>query len=704
MLLLLVSPIELLAEPSNRPPVPWRLLNVSRLVLAFSASLMLFLVFALKLGLSSGARLYDTQLSTASSSDPLADLATSVAFLWTACLLLIVRRKGFVRSAVVWLFTLTLSTCSLLEALWMHRINMNRDLDDVAFMLRTSFALLLLLLSSLADKVIADGSVTHGGEASCAESGKRQEHVGSSSSSGERQMTDREAASFPSILTFSWVNRLAHAGWQRLIDVQDLHRLPRGDTSDFLGQHLRSCWQGKLLPTLVIAFRWDLLHASALKLTMDAATLTSTLLLKWLLAYFVDEHQHHWHGYVIAALLFACSQLASVTRNLYYEASMTTGVRIRSALSSSLFDKFLKLSGEEQAASQATNLLSSDADRFVALFEEVQVLWTGPLLILAGLYLLWLEVAVGAIAGLAVIIGLIVVNGRVAALMPSAQASMMKQKDERINLLTQVLSGIKAIKLQAWEPAFIQRLRDMRQQEIEHLRRVTLITTMPHMVYGMTPFLVTLATFATYVAAHPSDYDLTPAKVFFVVAVLNTISAPLMLLLKQYNLFVSTAIAVRRLDQFFASQDLQEYIDRHSDDGTSIRVEKAVLKWHTSHDNAFNMDIDDMSVAEGSLTAVIGPVGCGKSSLVSAILGEMHLVTGRVSVAHGVRKTAYVPQSAWILHDTLQNNILFGQPLHEDRYRRVVRACELEADLKQLAAGDQTEIGEKGVNLSGGQR
>lgn len=108
-----------------------------------------------------------------------------------------------------------------------------------------------------------------------------------------------------------------------------------------------------------------------------------------------------------------------------------------------------------------------------------------------------------------------------------------------------------------------------------------------------------------------------------------------------------------------------------------------------------------MRVELNQLVAVVGSVGSGKSSLLSALLGEMEKVSGRVNTKGSI---AYVPQQAWIQNATLQNNILFGKPYDKKRYDRVIEACALKPDFAMLPAGDQTEIGEKGINLSGGQK
>ncbi|XP_035829877.1 multidrug resistance-associated protein 1 [Aplysia californica] len=109
----------------------------------------------------------------------------------------------------------------------------------------------------------------------------------------------------------------------------------------------------------------------------------------------------------------------------------------------------------------------------------------------------------------------------------------------------------------------------------------------------------------------------------------------------------------------------------------------------------------NLEVKPGSLVAVVGSVGSGKSSLLSAIMGEMNKVSGSVTVKSSM---AYVPQEAWIQNATLRDNILFTSDYKPALYDKVVEACALKSDLEILPGGDQTEIGEKGINISGGQK
>lgn len=130
----------------------------------------------------------------------------------------------------------------------------------------------------------------------------------------------------------------------------------------------------------------------------------------------------------------------------------------------------------------------------------------------------------------------------------------------------------------------------------------------------------------------------------------------------------------------------------------AIIVENGTFSWGDDETTLRNID---MRVETGNLVAVVGTVGSGKSSLISALLGEMEKVSGRVNTIGSI---AYVSQQAWIQNCTLQENILFGKPLDQKLYDKVIAACALKPDIDMLPGGDQTEIGEKGINLSGGQK
>jgi ATP-binding cassette subfamily C (CFTR/MRP) protein 1 len=157
-------------------------------------------------------------------------------------------------------------------------------------------------------------------------------------------------------------------------------------------------------------------------------------------------------------------------------------------------------------------------------------------------------------------------------------------------------------------------------------------------------------------------------------------------------------VSIKRIDKFLNSEEIDpDNVTNHKSEN-ALSIANGTFTWGGEHVTLKNINL---KVKRGNLTAIVGSVGSGKTSLVSALLGEMEKLGGAANVDGRI---AYVPQQAWIQNATLQDNILFGHPFDKQLYNQVIDACALRPDLAMLPGGDQTEIGEKGINLSGGQK
>ncbi|KAK7475730.1 hypothetical protein BaRGS_00033052, partial [Batillaria attramentaria] len=212
-------------------------------------------------------------------------------------------------------------------------------------------------------------------------------------------------------------------------------------------------------------------------------------------------------------------------------------------------------------------------------------------------------------------------------------------------------------------------------------------------------FQTTLATFATYVLLDRSNY-LDTAKAFTLLSVFSVLRGPLYGLTNVFHALTQALVSVKRINRFLNEDELDpNAVVRDGSLDPVISMKKATFTWDRNQRPAL-ADID-LTVGEGLLVAVVGPVGCGKSSLLSAMLGEMDKVKGEVTTRGSF---AYVPQQAWIQNATVRDNILFGRPYNRSQYKQTVTACQLTHDFAIMPAGDMTEIGENGINLSGGQK
>ena len=200
----------------------------------------------------------------------------------------------------------------------------------------------------------------------------------------------------------------------------------------------------------------------------------------------------------------------------------------------------------------------------------------------------------------------------------------------------------------------------------------------------------------------PESNILTPDKAFVCISLFNLVRLPLAMFPFSLKLFISLLVSMRRITDFLNADELHDCLENKSlpdKETNAVEVKTAFFSWSDSKKPTLK-DID-FEIPKGSLTAIVGVVGSGKSSLLQAILGEMEMISGNVKTNGTI---SFVPQQAWIQNLSLKDNILFSQPYQKQRYQNIVRACALEADLNILSNGDQTEIGENGINLSGGQK
>uniref|UniRef100_A0A8C0HR50 Canalicular multispecific organic anion transporter 2 n=1 Tax=Buteo japonicus TaxID=224669 RepID=A0A8C0HR50_9AVES len=396
-----------------------------------------------------------------------------------------------------------------------------------------------------------------------------------------------------------------------------------------------------------------------------------------LISFIKNKDAPAWWGFLIAALMFICAVLQTLILHQHFQYCFVTGMRLRTGITGVIYRKSLVITNSAKRSStvgEIVNLMSVDAQRFMDLMTFLNMLWSAPLQIFLALYFLWQTLGPSVLAGVAVMVLLIPFNSAIAMKTRAFQVEQMRYKDSRIKLMNEILGGIKVLKLYAWEPSFSEKVLEIRKNELRVLKKSAYLNSLSTFAWISAPFLVALTTFAVYVSVDEKNI-LDAEKAFVSLSLFNILKFPLNMLPQVISNIaqVRMILCISCFEQLEQKEPQMSLISR----------------------------IINLLVPSGALVAVVGHVGCGKSSLVSALLGEMEKLEGEVAVKGSV---AYVPQQAWIQNATLKDNILFGQAPNEQKYQNVLEACALKTDLEVLPGGDQTEIGEKGINLSGGQR
>lgn len=287
------------------------------------------------------------------------------------------------------------------------------------------------------------------------------------------------------------------------------------------------------------------------------------------------------------------------------------------------------------------------------------------------------------------------------------QREMMKTKDKRTRAMNEILNNIKSIKLYGWEGAFAEKVFDARNNlELRMLRKIGIVQSISNFFWQAVPFLVSFSTFATFVAT--SKRPLTSEIIFPAISLFQLLSFPMAVFANIINSIIEAVVSIGRLEDFLTGEELDPdarevifdpAVEPEVGDEL-VTIKNGEFRWIKDSPEPTLQDIG-LSVKKGELMAVIGRVGDGKSSLLSAILGEMTRSDGKVTIRGDI---AYFSQNSWILSATVKDNITFGHRFDPVFYDQVLDACALRADLAVLPQGHMTEVGEKGVSLSGGQK
>ncbi|KAF1318960.1 Abc transporter c family member 5, partial [Globisporangium splendens] len=323
--------------------------------------------------------------------------------------------------------------------------------------------------------------------------------------------------------------------------------------------------------------------------------------------------------------------------------------------------------------------------------------WTSPTVVV---YMLYAVIDVAAFAGLGVIALSMAAGILIAALTGQAFGSIMMRKDERMKSVKEVFGAIQIVKFNAWEDKFAEKIRKLRALELKAVAKFAYLNALNVFLMWSSPIVVSAVSFAVYSLA--MDKPLTASKVFTSIALFNAIRDPLRAMPQAIQSCIQAGVSLNRVATFLKLEDFEPTNvtkeDPSQPNDVIVSVQDGSFGW--SKDTPLLKDVN-FSVKKGDLVVVHGSVGAGKSSLCSALLGEMGKLSGSVFVRGRV---AYYSQQTWIQNMTIRDNILFGNQFELIKYQRVLEVCRLLPDLAQFPGGDATEIGEKGINLSGGQK
>ncbi|XP_065757876.1 ATP-binding cassette sub-family C member 4-like [Muntiacus reevesi] len=535
--------------------------------------------------------------------------------------------------------------------------------------------------------------------------------------SQEEKPNPLQDANFCSRLFSWWLNPLFKIGHERKLKPDDLYSVLPEDRSQHLGEELQGYWDREVLrakkaarePSLmraIIKCYWKFYFVLGLLTFLEEGTkIVLPIFLGKIISY-VENYDptdsaalHKAYGY--AAGLSACVLVWAVLHHVYFYHIQRVGMRLRVAVCHMIYRKSLRLSSSamgKTTTGQIINLLSNDVNRFDQVTMFLHYLWVGPLQAVAVTALLWMEIGMSCLAGMAVLVILLILQSCIGNSFSSLRSKTAAVTDDRIRTMSEVITGIRTIKMNAWEKSFIDLITTLRRKEISKILKSSYLRGM-----NLASFFAVskIMIFVTFITNELLDNLITASQVFVVVTLFEALRFSSTLYFPMAVEKVSEAvISIRRIKNFLLLDEIPQLHPQQPSDGERIvDMQDFTAFWDEESEIPALRGLS-FTVRPGELLAVVGPVGAGKSSLLRALLGELPRSQGKVSV-HG--RIAYVSQQPWLFPGTVRSNILFGKKYEKDRYEKVIKACALEKDLQNLKE-DVIVRGDGGTPLSEGEK
>ncbi|CAM4525315.1 unnamed protein product [Leuciscus chuanchicus] len=533
-------------------------------------------------------------------------------------------------------------------------------------------------------------------------------------------------AGFFSFTSFAWMTPMMWRLFRNRLN-EDFPSLSHHDGAHINGERFQRLWDDEVarvglekasLPAVVIRFQKTRLIVSFLAsvLFTFAVFIGPSILVYEILNYVEHpETSTLLHGVGVCVALFTTEFSKAFFASLMWALNLRTAVRVKGAFNMLAFKKIISLRNLTSiSVGETINVLTSDGYRmFEAVLFGTFLLCVPLLLIICIIYACFI-LGYTALIGILVYLVFLPIQFSIARLISVFRRRAISVTDRRVRTMNEVLTCIKLIKMYAWEESFEKAITDIRKNEKLLLQKAGYVQSLNSSLTTIVPTLATILTFIVHTAL---KLPLQPSTAYTIIAVFNCMRMSMGLLPFSVKAIAEAKVALARLKKLMLVQNPIGYLTQDKNMDLALVMEKASFSWSLPDDTEKPQDPSQsathqsdsrpsirsisFTLSKGSLLGVCGNVGSGKTSLISSILEQMHLVSGSVS-ANGT--FAYVSQQAWIFHGTVRDNILMGEPFDQTRYDSVIHACCLKPDLAILPYGDQTEIGERGINLSGGQK
>ncbi|KAB0798127.1 hypothetical protein PPYR_09120 [Photinus pyralis] len=524
-------------------------------------------------------------------------------------------------------------------------------------------------------------------------------------------------------LLYWWLFRLFYNGYKKDIEAKDLYSINKCDYSEKLGNIMERNWQEECSkaksedrqPQFIRVIKktfikpYSLYGIELFLLCIILKMLQPIVLAKYIKYFDASRSNSVTEGWLLASALIAMTLLEVTVMHHASLGQTRLGMQCRIGTCSLIYRKLLRLnkaSTANTAAGQIVNLLSNDVLRFDLAPFYLHYLWIMPIQTIVAAFIVYDSIGYATFAGFAaLIIQAIPLQGYLSYLQGKLRLKIANRTDQRVQLMNEITNGIQVIKMYAWEKPFEEMVKQARKREIDIIGLTSYIRGLLVSVMMYTEKLTFYLTIVTYVLLGNS---LSGDKVFSIAQLFSTIELYMAVFYPiAVSFYAEAKISVSRIEKFLIQEEVDmpqsmEAITLPKDPAKlgMIKIHQGKASW-VPNPIIYTLTNINLNLKPGSLCAVVGQVGSGKSSFLQLLLKELPLISGVLEISGEV---SYASQEPWLFVSTVRNNILFGTPYVRQRYKEIVKVCALERDFELFPNGDKTLVGERGISLSGGQR
>ncbi|CAI5738498.1 unnamed protein product [Hyaloperonospora brassicae] len=528
-------------------------------------------------------------------------------------------------------------------------------------------------------------------------------------------------------LTFYWLGRLLALGASQPLEASDLGSFESDEHTIRVTNTLRRAMNNSQSLGLSLQqtfFGFNMCVAGACKLTGDCLTFVRPICFYALIQY-VENPAPAWvslasNGYILSFTLLAASSLQTLCLQHYQHRSIREAARVRSALTTLVYEKALALSLQTKSSlgsKKIVDLATLDVDRVFELWRVVHSAWAAPVQLAIGLVLLMQYLGAASLVGAMMMMVLLsIANAAFSSLVTSVSKHLVKCANKRLELITDLWQHIRVIKFYAWESEMLGQVDSSREEELCFRKRMIAWNAFRSAVEQAEPVLVSIGTFAAH--SYFESEPLTSSKAFTAIVLFSIIRLPLVALPQVFPLIFAATGSIKRIESFLHLEEYRQALAPLSSSFIAdpfFEIRHATFKWSNTDttgelatkagdEDALPIQLPNVtiSVPRGKLTLIVGAAKSGKSALLAAVLGELQPEYGVVRTP--LQRISYAAQAPYVIDASIQDNVLFGASLDTARLHRVVKCCELEKELLLLPNGFQSKIGEGGIPLSDGQK